>query len=55
MCLVEGVLVVVTVPASHVCCWLYPRDCFSPLQKEYHRFVVSQSSESFMSGRVITK
>ena len=44
---VEGVLVVVSVPASHD--WLcirnklYHCDCFSPLQEEERRHNVSQS------------
>ena len=45
MCWVEGVLVVVSVPASHD--WfdkLYLCHCFSPLQEEYRRHKVSQSS-----------
>ena len=46
MCWVEGVLVVVSVPASHD--WvdnkLYLCHCFSPLQEEKQRHDVSQSS-----------
>ena len=46
MCWVEGVLVVVSVPASHD--WvdnkLYLCHCFSPLQEESQRHLVSQSS-----------
>ena len=45
MCCVEGVLVVVSVPASHdwLCNKLYHCDCFSPLQEECQRHNVSQS------------
>ena len=41
---VEGVLVVVSVPASHdwLCNKLCHCDCFSPLQEEFHRHQVSQ-------------
>ena len=46
MCWVEGVLVVVSVPASYD--WvdnkLYNCHCFSPLQEEAQRHGVSQSS-----------
>ena len=47
MCWVEGVLVVVSVPASHDSCLdnkLYLCHCFSLLQEEEQRFWVSQSS-----------
>ena len=42
---VEGVLVVVSVPASHdwFCNKLYDCHCFSPLQEEYQHHEVSQS------------
>ena len=42
---VEGVLVVVSVPASHdwLCNKLYHCDCFFPLQEEKLRHGVSQS------------
>ena len=42
---VEGVLVVVSVPASHdrLSNKLYHCDCFSPLQEELQRHRVSQS------------
>ena len=44
MCWVEGVLVVVSVPASHDSCLdnkLYLCHCFSPLQKEEQHHLVS--------------
>ena len=47
MCWVEGVLVVVSVPASHDSCLdnkLYLCHCFSPLQEEYQHHAVSHSS-----------
>ena len=47
MCWVEGVLVVVSVPASHDSCLdnkLYLCHCFSPLQEEEQHREVSQSS-----------
>ena len=47
MCWVEGVLVVVSVPASHDSCLdnkLYLCHYFSPLQEEEQHHLVSQSS-----------